>query len=194
MKRTLLALALVLGLFVFPSSASATHDLLGFQSAVDAMLAVDPTLDPPPNDGRRDFVVGGAQASSGANFGFSAHSDPLGEDPFGHLSATFPAPAIIGGGGFGETLQIRFKVTCLAVSANLAAIGGVQTEAAADRPPGTNYLVLFRDSGLPGGTGDGLELRTSSNPVAQLCPIFVLDAALAPPITNGNILIHDAMP
>jgi hypothetical protein len=82
-RRMLLALMLVLGVFVFPTSASATHDgLLDFQSAVDAMLEVDPTLDPPPNDPTKDFAVGGFQSAvAGQKIGISAHTDgPKAED------------------------------------------------------------------------------------------------------------------
>ena len=77
-RRILLALTLVVGVILFPTSASATDDLLDFQLAVDEMLAVDPTLDPPPNDGKHDFVVGGFRDVFGYNNGLSAHSGPGG--------------------------------------------------------------------------------------------------------------------
>ena len=86
-RRLILALTLVFGVFVFSGSASATVDLLDFQSAVDDMLAVDPTLDPPPNDGKHDFVVGGFQAAT-YNSAISAHSDPSGQDVFGFETNT----------------------------------------------------------------------------------------------------------
>jgi hypothetical protein len=156
------------------------------------MWAVDPTLDPPPNDGRHDFVVGGAQptgSDSGANVGISAHSGPLGEDAFGHVSYTIPNPE-----GPGTTFQARIKVTCVNVAGNLAVVTGVQTNAASnDNPPGTFYTFSLRDSGLPGGTGDGFR---GFGGVETDCrnPFFLLDAGIAPPIERGNILIHDATP
>lgn len=71
MKRMLVTVALVFGVVALPSSASATHGLLEFESAVDAMLAVDPTLDPPPDDGDRDFVIGGLEAFGVFDGGFA---------------------------------------------------------------------------------------------------------------------------
>src|SRR5918997_692002 len=120
-KRMLLALTLVVGMFVFPGSASATHDLLDFESTVEQMLAVDPTLDPPPNDGKHDFVVGGFQEGSALvdiNWGVSAHSGPSGEEPFGHVSGTIPEGAT-------DAKQGRWRVTCVNVAGEFAAIGGV---------------------------------------------------------------------
>jgi len=193
MRRLVVALVVSVGVLVFPGSASATHDLLDFQSAVDAMRAVDATLDPPPNDGRHDFVVGGAQtpaSESGANVGISAHSGPLGEDPFGHVSYTIPNRL-----GPGTTFQARIKVTCVTVAGNLAVVTGVQTNAASnDSPPG-NHLFALRDSGLPGGTGDGFMGFSGAVSDADCRdPIWLIDAGIAPPIERGNILIHDATP
>ena len=188
MKRMLLALTLVVGLFVFPSSASATHDLLGFQSAVDAMLAVDPTLDPPPNDGTRDFVVGGFHAFGNTLWGLSAHSGPLGEAPFGHVSQTQQQIS-------GETKHARWRVTCLDVDGDLAAATGIPTEARSNDDFGPHVFV-FRDGG-PGRDLDGVEQRglgAGRNPVNLHHPLFDLAAALAPPNERGNILVHDAMP
>ena len=186
----LVALAVSVGVLVLPSGASAQLELPEFQSAVDAMQAVDPTLDPPPNEPRRDFVVGGANNGLGASFGVSAHSDADGQDPFGHLSATEAHPTLPG-----FTVQIRFRVTCLAVLGNMAAVGGVQTQASSnDHPPGTNYIVVFRDSGMPGGVGDGASFNAGFGPVEKLCSGFIGLAAGAGPIAHGNILVHDAMP
>jgi len=179
MRRTLLALPLVVGVLVFPSAASATHDLLGFQSAVDAMHAVDRTLDPPPNDGKHDFVVGGFQAGR-SNFGVSAHSDPLGNDVWGHVSQTTP-----------DGLKLRGRVTCLAVAGTIAAYGFVVTHSNSPfAPPGSDFVHFVRDSGLPGGMGDTWGSSTSA---AALCPIFAV-ANIGSPIARGNILVHDAQP
>jgi hypothetical protein len=192
-KRMLLALTLVVGMFVFPGSASATHDLLDFESTVEQMLAVDPTLDPPPNDGKHDFVVGGFQEGStqvDINWGVSAHSGPSGEEPFGHVSGTFPKGAT-------DEKQGRWRVTCVNVAGKLAAIGGVPTQAASnDADPA---LFVFRDGGPGGGTPvepDGFEFLPGriGDPSACPDPSLLVRAAGAPPIESGNILVHDAQP
>ena len=72
-----------------------------------AVFVVAPgTVGARSNEGAHDFAVGGFERGSGAHTGFSAQSGPSGEDPFGHLSSTFP------GGP-----QQRYDVTCLAVAA-----------------------------------------------------------------------------
>jgi hypothetical protein len=184
-KRMLLALTLVVGMFVFPGSASATHDLLDFES----------TVEEPPNDGKHDFVVGGFQegfALGDINWGVSAHSGPSGEEPFGHVSATLPK------GATDETeTQGRWRVTCVNVAGKLAAIGGVPTQAASnDAEPS---LFVFRDGGPGGGTPvepDGFEFLPGriGDPSACPDPSLLLRAAGAPPIESGNILVHDAQP
>jgi hypothetical protein len=190
-KRMLLALTLVVGMFVFPGSASATHDLLDFESTVEEMLAVDPTLDPPPNDGKHDFVVGGFQQDD-INWGVSAHSGPLGEDPLGHVSATAPLEK-----GNTDEKQGRWRVTCVNVAGKLAAIGGVPTQAASnDAEPA---LFVFRDGGPGGGTPvepDGFQFLPGriGDPSACPDPSLLVIAAGAPPIESGNILVHDAQP
>jgi hypothetical protein len=192
-KRMLLALTLVVGMFVFPGSASATHDLLDFDSTVEQMLAVDPTLDPPPNDGKHDFVVGGFQEGStpvDINWGVSAHSGPSGEEPFGHVSATIPELAT-------DAKQGRWRVTCVNVAGKFAAIGGVPTQAASN--DADHALFVFRDGGPGGGTPvepDGFQFFIGRIGDPQAChdPRFLLEAAVAPPIESGNILVHDAQP
>jgi hypothetical protein len=190
-KRMLLALTLVVGMFVFPGSASATHDLLDFESTVEQMLAVDPTLDPPPNDGKHDFVVGGFQDSV-FNWGVSAHSGPLGEDPLGHVSATAPLAK-----ANTNAKQGRWRVTCVNVAGNLAAIGGVPTQAASN--DAGHALFVFRDGGPGGGTlvqPDGFQFLPGriGDPSACPDPDLLVMAAVAPPIESGNILVHDAQP
>ncbi len=179
----LLALMLLVGVFVFSGSASAsgTLDLLDFKSTVEEMQAVDPTLDPPPNDGKHDFVVGGFQRGD-LNTGVSAHSDPSGQDVFGFETNTTR------GGEF----KYRQRVTCLAVEGNVAAYGLVVTHSESNtEPPGTQYVEIVRDSGLPGGEGDGwISFRRE----AESCAQFVELAPLAFPIERGNILVHDVQP
>jgi hypothetical protein len=136
----------------------------------------------------QDRVVGGARDAFDANVGFSARSGPGGENPRGHINATVPFP-----GTPGDTLQFRLEVTCLAVAGGLAAAGAVVTESSAnDLPPGTNFVVVFRDTGLPGGQGDAVAPIVGVS--AAACATFVPLAALAPPNRTGNVQIHDAAP
>jgi hypothetical protein len=182
MKRMLLTLALVFGVVALPSSASATFDLVEFEAAVDAMHAVDPALDPPPTDGRRDFVVAGFRAFGNSNWGVSAHSGPSGEEPFGHLSVTLQM-------GLG---QFRWRVTCLDVDGPIAVAGGVPTEAASNDSKGP-LLFFFLDGG-PGGTFDRVA-RIEESPLDCHNPFW--DAFLLAEsqlIDRGNILVHDALP
>jgi hypothetical protein len=100
-------LVLAVACLIAPGSASATHTLLEFESALEELWAVDPAIEPPPDNGRRDFAVGGFQFQNtalDAAFGFSAHSGPLGEDPRGHFTQTFRGDQ-----------KARASVVCLAV-------------------------------------------------------------------------------
>jgi hypothetical protein len=136
--------------------------------------------------GEGDRVVGGGRDPFDANLGFSAQSGPGGENPYGHINATLPFP-----GTPGDTFQVRLEVTCLAVVGNLAAAGAVVTESSSnDLPPGLSFVVVFRDTGLPGGEGDAVEPFFGA-PDA-LCSAFLPFAAVAPPLLNGNVLINDA--
>jgi hypothetical protein len=163
------AVALAAVFVAAPVVRAGIVDLLTFQSAADAAQAVDPTLNPPPNDGKHDFVVGGFRDYLGENIGLSAHSDPNGANPYGHESVTKP-----------QDYKIRSNIVCLAVSGNLAAWGTVAKD-------GSEFVEVGRDGG-PGGTGDGWNYVVDA---AANCAAHVLDGALAPPLTSGNILIHD---
>jgi hypothetical protein len=182
MRRVLAAVMLLVSMFGFTGTASATNDLLEFQSAVDAMRAVDPTLEPPPNDGRRDFTVG-AVHSTAATFAFSAHSGPLGEEPFGHISVTIAKSD-------SDVKQGRYRVTCLDVRANLAVVVGVPTRASDFPVP----LVLMLRDGGPGGTLDGSAQTSTASPQDCHNPLYFVFAAGARPFPNGNILVRDAQP
>jgi hypothetical protein len=146
-----------------------------------------------PNDGKHDFVVGGFQDSEfNLNWGVSAHSGPLGEDPLGYVSATAPLAK-----ANTDEKQGRWRVTCVNVAGKLAAIGGVPTQAASnDADPA---LFVFRDGGPGGGTPvepDGFEFLPGriGDPSACPDPSLLVRAAGAPPIESGNILVHDAQP
>jgi hypothetical protein len=138
--------------------------------------------------GGKDSVVGGARDAFDANVSTSAQSAPSGENPSGHINATLPSP-----GTPGDTFHVRLEVVCLAVVGNLAAVGAVVTESSSnDLPPGTPFVVLYRDTGLPGGAGDSIEPLLGAP--AMDCAAFVGLAAASPPVRNGNISIYDASP
>jgi hypothetical protein len=129
----------------------------------------------------KDFVNGGFEDHFGENVGLHAASGPTGETPSGHESATRP----------GDT-RYRLRVTCLAVDGNLAAYGTVIVKSNnPDFPAGTEFVEIVRDSGLPGGRGDGWDLFDQP---AATCANFVAAAATAPDIGHGNISVHDAQP
>jgi hypothetical protein len=192
-RKVLLAFAAALVAIAAPAVAGASgYSLLDYQSATDALLAVDPTIDPPPNDPSNDFAVGGFQGQENNNFGFSAHSTPLGEEPQGKLSETIPRPLTDTGT---STYQARFSVTCLAVVGKDAAIGLVPTDAASNDQH-AQFVLSVHDSGLPGGTFDRYALLSDVGVVASDCALYVLEA-LDPAaffIERGNILVNDAPP
>lgn len=183
MKKLLaIAAATLVAVFVVaPATVGATIvDLLTFQSAVDAAQAVDPTLAAPPNDGKHDFAVGGFRGVGGINnVGFSAHSDPNGANPYGHLSQTIPP----------QGRKDRFTVTCLAVTVNHAAIGLTAANAttAANFPNGRVLVVI--DNGNPAG-GQPVDNYGYVSSSTNNCTLYT-----ATPVTNipesGNILVHD---
>jgi hypothetical protein len=173
-----------------PASASANYSLVDYQSAADALLAVDSTLDPPPNDPNRDFAVGGFQGQDNNNVGFSGHGDALlGSDPQGHLSETIPLFFPMAS----STYQGRFRVTCIAVTLNEAAIGLVPTDVAS-QDQSAEFILSVRDNR---GTGfpDDYEFFFDPNPgviQASDCAIYVGFASF--PVAHGNILVNDALP
>jgi hypothetical protein len=177
-RKALSVLAPAVVALAIPVGASADYSLLDYQSAVDALAAADPTIVPAADDHGRDFVVGGFQGPlENNNVGFSAHGGPLSEDPQGHMSETIPG-----------SFQARFRVTCLVVVGNEAAVGLVPTDAASNDQTNEFVFAAF-DSGMPGGTGD---LFSFVQIPAAACA-FGIGEAIFPP-DHGNILVHDAFP
>lgn len=186
-RRALAVFAVVLLAVVVPAGARATFTLLDFQQAVDALYALDSTIDPPPNDPNKDFAVGGFHGTDNNNVGFSAHSGPLGQDPKGHLSETIP----LFYGTPPRSYQGRFTITCLAVLGKDAAMGLVPTDAASNDQM-SQFIFSVHDGGLPGGAGDRYVF---TNDLAVNCPDFVALADLFGFTTErGNILVNDALP
>ena len=90
-----------------------------------------------------DSIQGGFGDRFGENVGVQAKSGPSGENPQGHESATTPGPGPV---------QFRLRVTCLAVQGSLAAYGTVVAKSNdPNNPPGTEFVEVVRDGGLPGG-------------------------------------------
>jgi hypothetical protein len=185
-RKALLVLAAVVGAIAIPAGTAATvYSLLDYQSAVDSLQAIDPTIDPPPNDPNKDFAVGGFQGVDGNNVGFSAHSDPFGGNAQGKLSETKP---------FEGPYQGRFVVTCLAVAGTEAAMGLVPTDAASNDQH-AEFILSVHDSRLPGGTDDKYAFESDVGVFAQDCAAYVTDALFGPfTIERGNILVNDALP
>jgi hypothetical protein len=168
-------------------------DLLTFASGVDAAQAVDPTLDPPPNDGAHDVAVGGGHHlgfvggpcdASDPNCtleGFSAHSGPNGENPQGHISVN------------GATL-LRGDVTCLQVISNEAFIRAVETRTGDDIPQGTAFLLHVVDNGNPvNGVPPDLIRNSFDGFINPPTTAFPCGSPVLPPVPlgSGNIVVHD---
>jgi hypothetical protein len=182
--RKFLALAVaVLGAVFLVASGTASAvsivDLLTFQSGVDAAQAVDPTLAAPPNDGAHDFAVGGFEGTGNNQVGFSAHSDPLGGNPQGHLTQNVP-----------QVRKDRFTVTCLAVLGNHAALGLTPADAttAQNFPNGRVFAVT--DNGNPVG-GQPVDTYAYYIDSASNCASYVGVGGFFTPV-SGNIVVHDA--
>jgi len=131
-----------------------------------------------------DYVNGGFEDDFGERVGLHAHSGPSGENARGHESATRP-------GG----TRYRLEVTCLAVDGNLAAYSTrILKSTNPDFPPGTQFVEVVRDGGLPGGEGDGWYIYDVPPADPTDCADFLDEAAGAPDILSGNIVVHDGQP
>jgi hypothetical protein len=186
-RKHLVVLAAALAALAAPATTVAAYSLLDFQSAADSLAAVDPTIDPPPNDPSLNFAVGGFKGADDNNVGFSAHSGAVGQDAQGHLSETIP----LFYGTPPRTYQGRFTITCLAVAGKVASMGLVPTDAASNDQP-AEFVFVVRDTGLAGGMGDS-EVFIPDVP-AQDCAVGLPFASFGFPIVNGDILVNDAIP
>jgi hypothetical protein len=142
----------------------------------------------------KDFVVGGGHHSvPDTQFTLSVHSGPLGENPKGQMSFKIE-----------DQPRIHVEVTCLIVVGNQAIATGVITRPAAfaDQP----VVMHAVDNGAPDGTLIPDLLRFSFTGAITPTPTFVtppadqdLTGCLFPvlppvPVTEGNIVVHDALP
>jgi hypothetical protein len=183
--KAILGLAAVVIAAAVAAAAAQAYTLFDFQGAVSALSAVDPTISAPANDPSKDMIVGGFRSTDGYNNGVSAQSDPANLRPKGQLSATHPTDPDDVESGF----RIRGKIVCMAVQGNLAATGieGTLTSQGTTIP--YTEIEVYRDGG-PGGTLDGFRAFSSSQ--EENCADFLVLAAGADPLINGNVLINDA--
>jgi hypothetical protein len=138
----------------------------------------------PPND----FAVGGGKHTDPANpgvaiqFAFSAHSGPLGEDPKGHVQL------------FTDDGVINAKVTCVIVEGNQAFITAVS-----DELPGGIVVTHAVDNGEPSDGTPDLLRNSFVEPAGSIVedpdnPGCFLPTLPPVPVTQGNIVVHDATP
>lgn len=197
-----------LGLALDPTALTA---LTGAVSAVNLFPAGIPPLTcstqtaaPGSSDGRNDFVVGGGHATGLGVF--TGNTDcQYNFSVSGHVPAGTPAvmgqPQAGAGGTFnlkatnnkcGFTGQVVAKVDCVEVGGfgpGSAQITGkvTHTDAGTFFPlAGFDIEVDFYDSGVPGGTGDRLDVFTTGPPepcsFATYTPYQQVD--------QGNITVH----
>jgi hypothetical protein len=117
------------------------------------------------------------------NEGFSAQSGPLGENPQGHISATFAAG------------KLRGDVICLQVILNTAFILAVETRTDDVIPQGQQFLLNVVDNGNPvNGTPPDLIRNSFVGSFTAPSTSFPCGTpTLAPvPLVRGNIVVHDA--
>jgi hypothetical protein len=135
----------------------------------------------PPND----FAVGGGKHTDPANpnvaiqFAFSAQSGPLGEDPKGQIQLDF------------DGNKVKAEVICLVVQGNRAIITAVS-----DELPGGIVVTEAVDNGEP---SDGTPDLLRNSFVEAIVPDPDNPGCFLPtlppvPVTQGNIVVHDATP
>jgi hypothetical protein len=129
-------------------------------------------------NGAHDFAVGGFQGTGGANkVGFSATSDPNGANAHGYLTQTIP-----------QGRKDNFRVTCLAVTGNHAAIGLTPANAttAANFPNGRVLVVIDYGNPQGGQTVDNYGYVNGTNDCTQQTTTNVTNLP-----DSGDILVHD---
>lgn len=162
---------------VSATGAAAVPDPEVEPNAIAAIETGDPLLFPASSVPGSDSVHG-AGNNEGATLSVAATSGPLGEDPEGAAHANAP------------TTQVSLRVVCLAVAGGLASIGAV-VERSNLLPEGTELILMIRDTGLPGGEGDGHNEIVAD---AASCPAFLAFAGAVPVQERGNWLVTDASP
>lgn len=137
-----------------------------------------------------DFVVGaGHHSVPDTQFTISVHSGPAGEDPKGHLSFKI-----------GDNPRIHADVVCLIVVNNEAFATGVMMRPAS--VAGQPVVMHAIDNGTPGDDLAPDLLRFSftgfitpvppPNVVLPVPPACLFPVLPPVPVTEGNIVVHDA--
>ena len=134
--------------------------------------------------GTQDHVLGGGKSATDI-INISAHSGPLGENPWGHLQAE-DQPI------FPTEFDIEGDVTCLRVLGNTAVIGIRNTKLeAAGFPisvfPGTLQYVT---DGAMLGIPDAISFQFPVTAVPMTCPVPSMVFTIFP-MTQGNFNIQD---
>jgi hypothetical protein len=181
--------AILVTALVSGSNARA-FDLDEVPLAIDALNTFAPGMDPPPNDGAHDYAVGGGQhAAFGipgcgrVSGGFSAHSDPDGSNPQGHVVLTVENTDCTGG-----FTHITAKVTCLQVIGNGALIRSV------DQQTGDEILTEVEDNGNPVmGTPPDRIRHSPAQPATLMFPCGPPTGLFLVPLDRGNIVVRDVL-
>ncbi len=133
----------------------------------------------------QDFVTGAGNHAGGVQFTVSAHRGPAGQGAMGTFSFKIAGQE-----------RVRAEVTCLIVVGNQAIVTGTYT----DPQTGTAQIVVMHvvDNGEPGTSATPDLLRFSfanggivPDPQHPGCFLPVLPPV---PVTQGNIVVHDAQP
>jgi hypothetical protein len=131
------------------------------------------------NNGGHSSAVGGFQGIANNEVAFSAHSDPLGANPQGHLSQNIP-----------QVRKDRFTVTCLAVSGNKAALGLTPSDAATAANFPNGRVLTMTDNGNPVG-GQPVDTYAYFGDSASNCALYANAGGFFTPV-SGNIVVSDA--
>jgi hypothetical protein len=133
-----------------------------------------------------------------ARLSISAHSDPAGGSPSGHVRAQGDPD----GDGSTEPFELEGEVTCLKVSGNRAAIKYrfKHAEGSAEPFAGGGVQIFVEDNGDPDG-GDAVDRTTFDPP--QSAGLYDLTASVCDDptsrlgydeIQSGDFGVHDATP
>jgi hypothetical protein len=138
------------------------------------------------------FAIGDAHLST------SAHSDPLGADPTGHVRAQGDPD----GAGPMEPFKLEGEVTCLEVSGNRAAVKYEFKHAQGSAAPfeGGGVQIFIEDNGTP-SEGQAVD-RTTFDPPQQAGVFDLTSSVCDNPnsrvgydgIESGDFKVHDAAP
>jgi len=134
--------------------------------------------------GTQDHVLGGGKSVTDL-INISAHSGPLGENPWGHVSAhnqpAYPVEFVVEG-----------DVTCLRVLGNTAVIGIRNTKLEAAGYPINVYpgTLQYVTDGAMLGIPDAISYQFPITTVPTVCPVPSMVFTIFP-MTQGNFVIQD---